>query len=220
MAMATRLPKVEPAHCTAGRILAALLLTAATTLADPVFPEAVETPPELPDPPRRLPLGWMTISFVSVQLAAVATHHDDDAWTDEGHTFEDGWTTAPTWDDDSFFYNGVLHPWVGSEYYLAARNRDWTIWGSLAYSAALSTFYEYVAENLIQQPSANDLLVTPLVGSLLGEARFALKRKIRRRPESVPGARFWIALLDPVDISIGGYPDGQPRLYLNWKHAF
>jgi len=218
--MATRLPRAEPPRRTAGRTLAALLLTAATALADPLFPEVVETPPEPRDPPRRLALGWMTIGFVSVQFAAVATHHDDDAWTDEGHTFEDGWTTAPTWDDDSFFYNGVLHPWVGSEYYLAARNRDWNIWGSLAYSAALSTFYEYVAENLIQQPSANDLLVTPLAGALLGEARFALKRKIRRHPQSVPGARFWIILLDPVDVSIGGYPDGQPRVYLNWKHAF
>jgi len=91
---------------------------------------------------------------------------------------------------------------------------------SLAYSAALSTFYEYMAENLIQQPSINDLLITPLVGSLLGELRYSLKEKIRTNPSSVPGARYWIALLDPLDISIGGYPDGQMRLYLNWKHDF
>lgn len=202
--------------------LLALLLAGGslTASADVIAPADEQVPEHVAKPPRRIPLEWMTFGFVAVQFAAVAANDENEAWNDEGHEFEDGFTEAPVWDDDSFLFNGILHPWVGSEYYLAARNRDWTIWGSLAYSAALSTFYEYVAENIIQQPSANDLLVTPLAGALLGEARFALKRKIRKDPASVPGARFWITLLDPVDVSIGGYPDGQPRLYLNWKHAF
>ena len=218
--MDTPLPKSN--GVTVRLALLTLLLAGASPAAseDVIAPDPGQAPQHVVESPRRIPLEWMTAGFVAVQFAAVATHDDDKDWTDEGHEFEDGLSEAPVWDDDSFLFNGILHPWVGSEYYLAARNRNWSIWGSLAYSAALSTFYEYVAENMIQQPSANDLLITPLAGSLLGEARFALKRKIRKDPASVPGARFWITLLDPVDVSIGGYPDGQARLYLNWKHAF
>ena len=197
--------------------LALLIASAPCHAMDRVPSPGAEPPPAAA---QRTDLAWMTAGFVAVQFAAVGLHHDDEAWVDEGHEYEDGFTQAPTWDDDSWVYNYVLHPWVGSEYYLAARNRAWTPWGSLAYSAALSTFYEFFVENLIQQPSANDLLITPLIGSLLGEARYTLKEKIRRHPSAVSAAPFWITLLDPLDISVGGYPDGHSRLYFNWKHAF
>ncbi len=162
----------------------------------------------------------MTLGFMLVPFPVVLANRHDEDWRDEDHQFKDGFTKPPTWDDDDPVYNYVLHPLAGSEYYLAARNRGWTFWGSLAYSAALSTFYEYIPENMIQRPSATDLLTTPLAGCLLGEARYRLKEWIRRDPSAVPAARFWITLLDPLDLSIGGYPDGRARLYFNWKHAF
>ena len=169
---------------------------------------------------QRTPLSIMTLGFIGVQCATVYAKRNDEEWRDEGHLFKDGFTQAPVLDDDVWYYNYVLHPWVGSEYFLVARNRGSTFWQSLTYSAALSTFYEYVPENAIQQPSLNDLLITPIAGALLGEWRYSLKEKIRADPASVPGARYWIALLDPLDISIGGYPDGQMRLYFNWKQDF
>jgi hypothetical protein len=170
--------------------------------------------------PQRTPLSIMTLGFIGVQCATVYANRNDEEWRDDGHQFKDGFTQAPVLDDDVWYYNYALHPWVGSEYFLVARNRGRTFWQSMTYSAALSTFYEYLPENTIQQPSLNDLLVTPIAGALLGEWRFSLKEKIRADPSSVPGARYWIALLDPLDISIGGYPDGQMRLYFNWKQDF
>ena len=170
--------------------------------------------------PKRSSLAFMTAGFIGVQASAVYINRNNDDWTDDGHRFSDGFTRAPVWDDDIWYYNYVLHPWVGSEYYLAMRNRGGSRMKSFGYSTAMSTFYEYAVENLIQQPSANDLLITPIVGSLLGEARYMLKEKIRTAPSPIWGAQAWIAVLDPVDISVGGYPDGQIRLYLNWRKDF
>ncbi len=195
---------------------------------NPIRPVTVHSPAVslLPDreetalAPQRTPLSWMTAGVVIVQFATVFAFRNNPDWVEEGHRYWDGFTQWPVWDDDSWVYNYVAHPWVGSEYYLIARNRGWTPWGSLAYSAACSTFFEFFVENLLQPPSATDLIVTPLAGALVGEARYALRERIRRKPERVRGARLWIALLDPIDLSIGGFPDGRLRLYLNWKHAF
>ncbi len=202
-----------------------LLVHVAATQAD-LLPETNEvlsaniTDQTITGTPQRTSLTLMTLGFVGVQYSAVYINRNNDDWTDEGHHFSDGFTRAPVWDDDIWYYNYVLHPWVGSEYYLAMRNRGGSRLKSFGYSVTMSTFYEYMAENLIQQPSANDLLVTPIAGSLLGELRYALKECIRAESNKVWGAKAWIAILDPVDISIGGYPDGQARLYLNWKQDF
>lgn len=172
------------------------------------------------EPARRTSLGWMTAGFMIVSFPVIASHRNNPDWRDPDHEFEDGFTQPPAWDKDDPVFDYVLHPLVGAEYYLVARNRGWDLWGSLAYSAALSAFYEYIPENMVQQPSAVDLLVTPLAGALLGEARYRLKEWIRRDPSRVAAPRFWISLLDPLDISLGGYPDGRARLYFNWKQAF
>jgi hypothetical protein len=169
---------------------------------------------------KRTPLIYMTAGFIGAQFAIVHLQRDDDDWKEEGHRFEDGFKHAPVWEDDAWHYNYGLHPWVGSEYYLVSRNRGHSRLLSLAYSAALSTFFEFIPENTIQSPSAVDLLVTPLCGSLLGELRYLAKEKLREDPTPVPGARLWIALLDPLDISLGGSPDGTTRLCFNWTHTF
>lgn len=182
--------------------------------------EGSDTPGNTMIAPQRTPLSVMTLGLVGALCATVYANRNSEAWRDEGHHYRDGFTRAPVLDDDAWYYNYALHPWAGSEYFLVARNRDCTFWQSLAYSALLSTFYEYGPENAIQQPSLNDLLVTPIAGALLGEWRYSLRNKLRADPTSVPGARYWIVLLDPLDISIGGYPDGQMRLFFNWKHAF
>ncbi|MDZ4198853.1 MAG: DUF3943 domain-containing protein [Kiritimatiellia bacterium] len=170
--------------------------------------------------PDRTGLKEMTIGFLAAQYMVVGAFHDDDDWVEEGHRFEDGFRRFPRQDDDGWVFNYVLHPWVGSEYYLAARNRGWGFWSSMAYSAALSAHFEFFAENFLQPPSANDLWVTPVVGALVGEARFLLKERARNHPENRSRVRAWIMLLDPVDFSVGGAPDGSLNWFLNWKREF
>ena len=201
-------------------LLAALSAAAAAEPGDLLRYESREPSPAATNqPPRRVPLPAMTAILMASQFALVDFHEDDEDWTDEGHHFRDGFRRAPVWDDDDAGYNYVLHPWVGSEYYLVARNRGWSAGGSVLYSAALSTFYEYGPENLIQQPSANDLLITPLVGSVVGEARFRLKQRLLDSRRPIRGGRALAALIDPMDAAFTRHNDGE-ALLLRWRRAF
>jgi hypothetical protein len=180
-------------------------------------PAAAQAPVEEQRPAeKRVPLVWMTAGLLAVQAGTAAAFRDNDDWREEGHQWSDGIREAPVWDDDPAIYNYVLHPWVGSETFLLARNRGGGFLASLGYSALMSAVWEYGAENALCQPSATDLLVTPGIGSLLGELRYHGRRRLTASP------RFhrWAGLLDPVDVTVGGYPDGRLHLLLNLQLRF
>ena len=80
--------------------------------------------------------------------------------------------THPTMDEDDAYINLLLHPYWGATYYIRGRERGLSRWQSVGYSALLSTLYEFGAEALFERPSYQDLVITPLVGSMLGEFVF------------------------------------------------
>ena len=68
----------------------------------------------------------------------------------------------------------------------------------------LSTFmWEYGVEAFAEIPSWNDLIVTPVAGSLLGEGFFILKRKIVENDVRILNSRFIgrtaLLIMDPVN---------------------
>lgn len=79
------------------------------------------------------------------------------------------WTSPPVWDEDIFFHNFLGHPYAGAFYYNMVRSQGATAWQSFGYALFQSTFWEYVVEALAEQPSIQDLFITPVIGSLLGE---------------------------------------------------
>jgi hypothetical protein len=56
--------------------------------------------------------------------------------------------------------------------------------------------WEFGIESCFERPSSEDLIVTPVVGSLLGEARFQAKRALLEA--DTPTARVLAVLVDPV----------------------
>ena len=88
----------------------------------------------------------------------------------------------PQRDDDRWWINYTLHPYWGGAYYIRARERGLDRGQAFLYSTLLSTLFEYGAEALFEPPSYQDLIVTPLVGSLVGEFLFTpLRERIRAR---------------------------------------
>ena len=128
---------------------------------------------------------------------------------DEDHL--DKWwdnVTHPTWDDDDFYINYLLHPYWGATYYVRGRERNLSRWQSFGYSALLSTLYEYGAEALFEKPSYQDLIVTPVLGSLLGEFVFM---PIRNRIKAKSGPldttdKVLLVLTDPLGV-VGEWTD-------------
>ena len=91
----------------------------------------------------------------------------------------DNVSEGPVVDKDDFFLNYVTHPYCGAVYYMAARSAGANIFYSFLYSAILSTFFwEYGIEAFAEVPSVQDLIVTPVVGSIFGEGFYLAKRHI------------------------------------------
>lgn len=106
----------------------------------------------------------------------------------------------PVKDQDDHFINYVLHPYWGASYYIRARERQFSTWDAFAYSAALSTFYEYGAEALFEPVSRQDLIVTPVAGSLIGRLVFEkIREGVKRKSEPRNFTdRFLLAATDPL----------------------
>jgi len=167
-----------------------------------------------------VPIWQMSGYMVFIQFAAVATVFEVFDREVVDHVYEESFGQWPKWVWDDWYWDYAVHPWFGAEYYLIARNRGWNIWESMVYSAALSVTFEYLAENILYHPSANDLIVTPLTGAALGELRYYLKRRALARAGSSRWNRVWAVLLDPVDVTISGFPDGRMRVFVDYRLVF
>lgn len=75
----------------------------------------------------------------------------------------------PVLDADVWYINYLGHPYAGACYYNAIRSQSAKFWQAALFSLGHSLVWEYVAEGGLEQPSIQDLIVTPIVGSLLGE---------------------------------------------------
>lgn len=108
----------------------------------------------------------------------------------------------PTWDKDDHFINYVLHPYWGAAYYVRAQERGYNSHQSFWYSALLSTLYEFGLEAAFEQPSIQDLVVTPVVGSLLGAYFMRLRETVKKRTtgtaEVPTGDKVLLFVTDPL----------------------
>ncbi|MCW7538538.1 DUF3943 domain-containing protein [Aquabacterium sp. A7-Y] len=158
-----------------------------------------------------------TSYFLGYQFVAVAliglwprkdTNYDakDVGWDSWRHN-----VTHPQWDEDRSFVNYVLHPYWGAGYYVRARERGLDRTGAFWYSALLSTLFEFGAEAIVENVSYQDLVVTPILGSLLGHYFFwPMRERILNKTDSLDAVdRITLVLTDPL----GTLNSGIDRLF-------
>jgi len=115
---------------------------------------------------------------------------------------ERGFTQGPALDKDVWYWNAVVHPLAGAEYYLLARNRGAAGWQAALYSAALSAYWEFGPESIYERPSTQDLIITPLAGAILGECRYQARKALidpQTGRANTTFKRVLVVLLDPVE---------------------
>lgn len=79
-------------------------------------------------------------------------------------------SNPPVMDHDAPLVNYVGHPVSGAAYYMIARTNAYSAMQSFGYSVVMSTFFwEYGFEAFAEKPSIQDLIITPVIGSLMGE---------------------------------------------------
>lgn len=111
---------------------------------------------------------------------------------------------GPEWDHDNAIFNYILHPYAGAVYFMSARSCGFSYQESLLYSAAVSTIgWEFGIEAFMERPSYQDLVITPVIGSLIGELCYRDKREIMDNGYQLLGSsvvgHIAAILLDPVN---------------------
>lgn len=135
------------------------------------------------------------------------------------HVFVKG----PEWDNDNTMFNFLLHPYSGAAYFMAARSCGFSFWGSLLYSTLISTVeWEFGIEAFMERPSYQDVFITPLVGSIIGEGFFRIKRYLVANDYRLLGSpvlgNIVAFLVDPVNEVIGLVGGNPARRYARSRH--
>jgi len=125
---------------------------------------------------------------------------------------------GPEWDHDNVVFNYILHPYAGMSYFMSARSCGFGFWGSLLYSATVSTVgWEFGIEAFMERPSYQDLIITPIVGSVLGELGYRGKRAIVNNGYNLLGSNVLghivCFVIDPVNEFIDLFRDNPTRQY-------
>ena len=154
--------------------------------------------------------GMLTMAGASVAAAGILyllpesfTNWDKDDSSDIFKKWKDNVKEGPVKDEDDFFLNYVTHPYWGAVYYMSARSAGANVFTSFLYSAFLSTFFwEYGVEAFAEVPSKQDLVITPVIGSIFGELFYLSKRHIISNDYTLLGSRklgrVTIFLMDPI----------------------
>ena len=121
-------------------------------------------------------LGITALILTPKEVTGWSPDWTQDAWRNVKRSL----STPPVWDDDDWQLNYIGHPIAGSYYYNSLRSQNANIFHSFLFATAQSFIWEYFIEATAEKPSAQDLIVTPIVGSLLGESAHRLTMNMRR----------------------------------------
>jgi len=127
----------------------------------------------------------------------------------------------PVMDKDKFYINYVLHPYWGATYYTRARERGFDQGSSFVYSTLMSALYEFGSECFYEKPSIQDLVVTPVVGSILGAYIFEPWREsIKRKQELRWYDHAALVATDPIGVLSLGFEKLfgiKPTIMIDYK---
>lgn len=149
---------------------------------------------------------FLSYQFLAIGLLYIAPTSVSN-WTKEDKKnadFGKWWdnVTDPQWDSDDWWINYGLHPYWGASYYVRAQMRGYDETQSFWYSFALSAMYEYGAEAIFEEPSIQDIIVTPGLGSVLGsvfmDVRYRIEAKRLERGKLSGWDKFVLVATDPL----------------------
>lgn len=105
---------------------------------------------------------WTFVFSVNRGLGSDITDSNFQKW------FKNVTTLPQLRDGDSWVTNYIGHPLMGASVYAFYRDRGFSSKQSIAGTFLQSTLFEYTVEGWKKPPSGVDLIVTPVVGSLIG----------------------------------------------------
>ena len=199
-----------------------VLVDTVKTQLDPVAPLQKNTSIVYPTPfkdYRRL--GYNSCIYVGATVIAFGvlwvmpesvTNWDKEEMKEKGilWKWKENVKAGPVWDGDNWVLNYITHPYCGGIYYMTARSSGFSVLESFGYSAIMSTFFwEYGIEAFAEVPSIQDLIITPVLGSVVGEGFFYAKKSILRHDHKILKSKVLgytaLVLMDPFNTILDGF---------------
>ena len=189
---------------------------------DSIVPIQKKNPIVYPPPYRDWrKLGYNSSIYVGATIIAFgvlwsmpesATNWDKEEMKEKGifWKWKENVKAGPVWDEDDWVLNWVTHPYCGGIYYMTARSSGFSILESFGYAAIMSTFFwEYGIEAFAEIPSKQDLIITPVLGSVVGEGFFHAKKTILRHDHQILKSKILgytaLVLMDPFNTILDGF---------------
>ena len=159
-------------------------------------------------------MGYSVIYNVNMGLLLMALPDDITQWhaVDKfkipviRNQYKKSFTSSPVIDNDLWVVDYIGHPYQGSFYFNSIRSQGGTFLQSSLYNVFQSTVWEYIWEGGLEQPSIQDLIVTPIVGSLLGELTHQATLSMRKN-----GFKWYeivaVCLINPTYAINNGFKD-------------
>ena len=145
-------------------------------------------------------IGMAVLILLPQEVTKWSDNWAQDAWRNLKRSF----STTPVWDKDDWALNYIGHPIAGSYYYNALRSQNASRFHSFLFSTAQSFIWEYIIEGVAERPSAQDLFITPVVGSLLGETTHQLTISMRRNGFNF-FEKVFVLLFNPMFVINNGF---------------
>lgn len=134
---------------------------------------------------------------------------EDKFWLYWGENLQRAYTTPPVWDKDGWVVNYIGHPLQGSLSFNAVRSQGAGFWQSTAFTLAHTLLWEYFLEAINEQPSINDLLVTPIAGVAMGEMVNIMTRHFKRGGFTT-AEKIVVTILNPFYLLNQGFKTKEP----------
>jgi len=93
---------------------------------------------------------------------------------------------------------------ISARYSISQRNYGESPLRSFLFSTIMSTGFEYFIESWSEQPSINDLILTPVVGSILGEGIFLATQEMRKDGFTT-AEKIVVTVINPMYVFQNGY---------------
>jgi len=132
------------------------------------------------------------------------SHWSDHHWETIKTNLNTAFAEPPVWDHDKWYVNYVGHPYQGAFYYNSLRSQGVKCWISAVFTVFQSALWEFVLEGQYERPSANDLIVTPVLGVLFGEFFHQLTVKFSKNGFT-PWEKVAVIFLNPNYVLNNGF---------------
>jgi hypothetical protein len=150
-------------------------------------------------------LGMETFtSTIMILLPKSITLWKEDYWLYFGQTFKQAYTMPPIWDKDPWPVNYIGHPLQGSVFFNSLRSQNCSFAASAGFTLFHTLLWEYGTEAIMERPSIQDLVITPITGVAFGELFHQLTQKMRRGGFTL-GEKILVTLMNPTYVVNNGY---------------